>query len=142
MTRKHRILLVEDRQQDVHLIERALLKAGYDVDLDIAVNGRMALDRLQRTGQYKQAPLPDLVLLDLIMPILGGIEVLQEMKQDPLLRLMPVIVLTTSNSEGDVKTAHEAGCNAYIPKPVNPDQFQRVVEALGLFWLETALLPS
>lgn len=139
--RKHRILLVEDRPQDVRLTQRALKKAGYDVDLDIAANGREALDRLQKVESHSQYPIPDLVLLDWMMPLVDGPEVLQEMRLDPLLRRIPVVVLTTSRSDGDVAEAYDKGCNAYLTKPVHPDEFQSTIEALGLFWLEKAVLP-
>ena len=137
----HRILLAEDRPQDVRLIQRALKKAGYSVDLDIAENGREALDKLQRVPGTVQAPLPDLVLLDWMMPLVDGLEVLQAVRKDPALRKIPIIVLTTSRTEGDIDAAYEGGCNAYLSKPVIPDEFQRTIEALGLFWLDTAILP-
>jgi len=137
----HRILLAEDRPQDVRLTQRALRKAGYAVELDIAGNGREALDRLQRVNGYEDKPLPDLVLLDWMMPLVDGREVLQTVRKDPALRRLPVIVLTTSRSEGDVATAYEEGCNAYLTKPVDPDEFQKTIAALGLFWLAHAVLP-
>lgn len=139
---KYRILLAEDRPQDVRLTQRALNKAGYEVDLDVAANGREALDRLQKVNGYAQTPLPDLVLLDWMMPLVDGLEVLQTVRKDPALRRLPVIVLTTSKTEGDVNAAYEGGCNAYLTKPVNPTEFQKTIEALGLFWLNKVVLPS
>lgn len=139
---KHRILLAEDRPQDVRLTERALKKAGYQVDLIVATNGREALDRLQRINGHANEPLPDLVLLDWMMPLVDGLEVLREVRKDPALRRVPVIVLTTSRTEGDVASAYDEGCNAYLTKPVDPNEFQKTIEALGLFWLETAVLPG
>jgi two-component system response regulator len=136
----HRILLVEDRPQDVRLTQRAIKKAGYAVDVDVAENGREALDRLNKVSGYENAQTPDLVLLDWMMPLVNGQEVLREMKQTPHLKRIPVLVLTTSRSEGDVYDAYGEGCNAYLTKPVNPEQFQQQIEALGLFWLEKALL--
>ena len=137
----HRILLVEDRPQDVRLTQRAIKKAGYDVDLSIAENGREALDRLKKVNGYAAEPLPDLMLLDWMMPLVDGEEVLREVRSDPALRRLPVIVLTTSRSDLDVSSAYEVGCNAYLTKPVDPDDFQKAIEALGLFWLGTAILP-
>ena len=134
---RHRILLAEDRPQDVHLTQRALKKTGYLVDLEVATNGREALDMLEAAG----AVLPDLMLLDWMMPLMDGLEVLQAIRKNPLLRRIPVIVLTTSRSEKDVIAAYENGCNAYLTKPVNPLEFQKTIEALGLFWLERAVLP-
>lgn len=139
---KHRILLAEDRPQDVRLTQRALKKAGYDVELEVADNGRDALERLKRVNGYASQPLPDLVLLDWMMPLVDGREVLQEVRKDPVLRKLPIIVLTTSRTETDVDAAYEGGCNAYLSKPVNPDDFQKTIEALGLFWLEKVVLPT
>jgi len=136
MTRKRRVLLVEDRPADVRLTKRALKKAGYDLDVDVTENGREALDHLSN-GK----PKPDLVLLDWMMPLINGEEVLEAMQADPNLRGMPVVVLTTSASEVDVSMAYQKGCNAYLCKPVHPAEFQKTIEALGLFWLEKAVLP-
>jgi len=136
-----RILLVEDRPQDVRLTKRAIKKAGYAVEMDVAENGQEALDRLRQIGDYSTTEPPDLMLLDWMMPLVNGQEVLQELRKDPKFRRLPIVVLTTSRSEGDVATAYNEGCNAYLHKPVNPDEFQKTIEALGLFWLEKALLP-
>jgi CheY-like chemotaxis protein len=133
---KHRVLIVEDRQADVRLTQRALKKAGYDLDIDVTSNGKEALDHLNN-GK----PKPDLVLLDWMMPLVNGEEVLTEMRADPKLRKLPVIVLTTSASEGDVAAAYDKGCNAYLTKPVDPGDFQKTIEAMGLFWLEKVVLP-
>lgn len=138
----HRVLLVEDRPADVRLTQRALSKAGYQLDLDVAQNGREALDKLTQVNGYAGTPLPDLILLDWMMPLVDGQEVLQEVRKDPMLRRIPVIVLTTSDSPKDVHAAYESGCNAYLTKPVDPDKFQETVEAMGLFWLEKAVLPK
>lgn len=134
---KHRVLIVEDRPADVRLTQRALKKAGYDVEIDVAENGREALNHLNNGS-----PKPDLVLLDWMMPLVNGEEVLTAMRADPALRRMPVIVLTTSASEGDVGSAYDKGCNAYLTKPVDPTEFQKTIEAMGLFWLQKAVLPS
>lgn len=139
---KHRLLLVEDRPQDVRLTKRAIQKAGYDLDIDVAQNGKEALDVLHQVNGQSNAPLPDLILLDWMMPIVDGAEVLDEMKKEPRLARLPVIVLTTSSSERDVMAAYDKGCNAYVTKPVDPADFQKAIEALGLFWLEKALLPK
>lgn len=136
MDPKRRVLLVEDRPADVRLTKRALKKAGYDLDVDVTENGKEALDHL-RNGK----PKPDLVLLDWMMPLVNGEEVLEAMQADPTLRGMPVVVLTTSASEVDVSAAYQKGCNAYLCKPVHPAEFQKTIEALGLFWLEKAVLP-
>lgn len=133
---KHRVLLVEDRPADVRLTMRALRKAGYDLDIDVAENGREALDHLN-----SENPKPDLVILDWMMPLVNGEEVLTEVRSNPSLRRLPIIVLTTSASEGDVDTAYDKGCNAYLTKPVDPHEFQNTIEAMRLFWLEKVELP-
>jgi len=142
MSKTHRLLLVEDRPADVRLTKRAIKRAGYNVDIDVAENGREALDILQQANGHAGHPLPDLVLLDWMMPIVDGSEVLHEMRKDPALKRMPVVVLTTSSSEVDVKDAYSRGCNAYLSKPVDPEDFQQTIEAMGLFWLNKAILPK
>lgn len=134
--RKRRVLIVEDRPPDVRLTRRALKKAGYDVDIAVAENGREALDYLTQG-----APRPDLVLLDWMMPLVNGEEVLEYIKSDSELCGMPVIVLTTSASENDVATAYNKGCNAYLTKPVDLEKFQNTIKTMSNFWLEEALLP-
>jgi len=134
---KKRVLIVEDRPADVRLTKRALKRAGYDVDVDVTTNGREALDHLTN-GK----PKPDLVLLDWMMPLVNGEEVLEAMRKDPILKRMPVVVLTTSDSEGDVTKAYDLGCNTYLTKPVDPAAFQETIEAMGLFWLVKAVLPT
>lgn len=136
MSRNIRVLLAEDRPQDVKLTRRAIRKAGFEIDLDVAQHGKEAVDRLQ--GDH---PLPDLILLDWMMPIMNGQEVLEFIKTHPKFRKIPVIVLTTSESERDVDQAHNSGCNAYIVKPVDPRNFEKVIESFGDFWLRKARLP-
>ena len=136
LQRKRRVLIVEDRPSDVRLTRRALKKAGYDVDISVAENGREALDHLTQG-----APKPDLVLLDWMMPLVNGEEVLDYMQADPNLRSIPVVVLTTSTSEKDIAMAYNKGCNAYLTKPVDLEEFQDTVKTTGDFWLEKALLP-
>lgn len=142
MANKHRILLVEDRPSDVRLTVRAIVKAGYDVDVEIAQNGQEALDKLSNIEESSDRRLPDLVLLDWMMPLVNGEEVLEAMHGDERLRQIPVVVLTTSSIEADVRAAYRNGCNAYLVKPVNPLDFQKTIDALGLFWLQHAILPK
>ena len=137
------ILLVEDRPQDVRLTLRALKKAGFgDVIVTVAEHGKKALDILQKRTPHEKAVLPDLILLDWMMPLVNGEEVLREVRLDPVLRRIPVIVLTTSRSDLDINTAADNGCNAYMTKPVSPDEFQERIRSFGNFWLENAELPS
>lgn len=138
-----RILLVEDRPADVRLTLRALKKAGYDeVPVDVAEHGRKAVEFLRKESPHEQAERPDLILLDWMMPIMNGEEVLEEIRKDPNLRCIPVVILTTSRSDIDISRAYEMGCNAYLTKPVDPAAFQKAIESMGSFWLETAVLPK
>lgn len=138
----HRILLVEDRPADVRLTKRALAKAGFTGALTVAENGRVALDMLLQRGAYAGTPLPHLILLDWMMPLVNGHEVLIEMRKHEHLKMLPVVVLTTSKSAMDIEAAYADGCNAYLVKPVDPDDFQKTMDALGLFWLSAAVLPG
>lgn len=135
-TGNHRVMLVEDRAADVRLTKRALSKAGYALDIAVAENGQDAIDQL--TAGYK----PDLILLDWMMPLMNGGEVLAALRQSEEWRSIPVIVLTTSDDEKDVSVAYSNGCNAYLTKPVDPSDFQETIDAMGLFWLKKAVLPS
>lgn len=137
-----RILLVEDRPADVRLTKRALKKAGFTGTLTVAENGRVALDMLLQQGPHAETPLPHLVLLDWMMPLVNGHEVLIEMRKHEHLKMLPVVVLTTSTSTMDIEAAYADGCNAYLVKPVDPDEFQKTMDALGLFWLHAAVLPG
>lgn len=132
----HKIMLVEDRPQDMRLTIRALKKAGYDIDVVMANHGKEAVDLLESGNN------PDLVLLDWRLPIMSGEEVLTYIRSKEDLRTLPVIVLTTSNDPEDVDTAYKFGCNAYLTKPVNPLEFDETIEALGLFWLKKVILPK
>ncbi len=138
------ILLAEDDPGDQELTRRALMDDVLRVDLRIVENGEEALDYLYRRGPYAAegaAPRPDLFLLDLNMPRMGGREVLSRMKQDPELCGIPVVVLTTSNQEIDILKSYSLGCNSYIRKPVDLEQFINVVRTLENYWFEVVTLP-
>ena len=102
----------------------------------------MALEMLRRQGPYKDLPHPDLILLDLNLPKMGGQEVLQEIKKDPELRRIPVVVLTTSSAERDILKSYELHANCYITKPVDLTQFLAVVKQIDDFWLTVVRLPG
>ena len=131
-----RVLLVEDNEADVVLMQEALREGGVQLDLSVAPDGEQALADL-RDGH----PLPDLVLLDLNLPRKDGREVLSEMKADPALAEVPVIVLTTSQSPGDVAFAYRNHANAYVRKPNGLDQLIDVTRAIRDFWVAAATLP-
>ncbi len=135
------ILLVEDSPADVRLTQEALRDSKLVSNLSVVRDGVEALDFLHRRGEFVDAPRPDLVILDLNLPRLDGKDVLAEMKADPALRTMPVAVLTTSEAEIDVFESYDLGANCYLTKPVDLDQFIRVVQAVEDFWLALVRLP-
>lgn len=135
------ILMVEDNPADVRLTREAFKDAKVLNNMSVVGDGEEALLFLRRQGNYSDAPRPDLILLDLNLPKKDGREVLAEIKSDPLLKRIPVVVLTTSEDEKDVLKAYDLHVNAYITKPVNLDQFMKVVEAVEDFWLTVVKLP-
>jgi CheY-like chemotaxis protein len=131
-----RILLVEDSEQDVELTLAALKEAHLANEVDVARDGAEALDYLYRREAFADRPdeLPVFVLLDLKMPKLDGIDVLRQMKGDPLLKNVPVVILTSSREEQDLVQSYKLGVNAYVVKPVDFQQFTDSVRRLGFFW--------
>lgn len=105
-------------------------------------DGAMAMDFLQKRSPWTDAVRPDLILLDWMLPYKNGIEVLQEIRQDPNLQKIPVIVFTTSPSDIDIEESHAAGANAYLRKPIDPVEFEETLRVLGLFWFNHAYLPK
>ena len=136
------LLLVEDNPGDVRLTEEALKDGPVQVNLSVAKDGVEAVEFLTRTGRFQNAPRPDLILLDLNLPRKNGREVLAEIKSDPDLRQIPVIVMTTSKSEQDIERAYELNANCYITKPIELDDFLGVVHSIEDFWLTKAMLPA
>ena len=137
------ILLVEDNPADVRLTQEALKEAANATTrLHVAGDGVEALEFLHRQGEYASAPRPDLMLLDLNLPRVDGRQVLAEVKGDPDLRRIPVVVLTTSPSEDDILHAYDQHVNSYIRKPVDLDQFLHVLRAIDDYWLGSVSLPS
>ena len=136
------ILLVEDNPGDVRLTMEALKEAKLINRLNVVADGVEALEYLHGQGRFAQAPRPDLVLLDLNLPRKDGREVLEEMKNDPSLRTIPVVVLTTSRAEEDMLRAYNLHANCYIAKPVDFTQFMHVVKSIESFWLEIVKLPT
>jgi chemotaxis family two-component system response regulator Rcp1 len=135
------ILLVEDSDADVRLTIEAMKDAKVANRLSVVEDGVKAVEFLQRKGAYADAPAPDLILLDLNLPRKDGREVLQEIKADPVLRRIPVVVLTTSHAEEDIFKAYDLHANCYITKPVDFDQFMKIVHTLEDFWLVAVKLP-
>jgi chemotaxis family two-component system response regulator Rcp1 len=135
------ILLVEDNPGDVRLTQEALDEAKMNNHLHVAVDGVQALRFLRREEEHAEAPRPDLILLDLNLPKKSGREVLEEVKADPDLRRIPVVVLTTSEAEQDILRSYELHANAYVKKPVDFSSFIDVVRAIENFWFSVVLLP-
>jgi len=135
------ILLIEDNPGDVRLREEALKEGKVINRLSVVPDGVEAIEYLRKRGDYASAATPDLVLLDLNLPKKDGREVLAEVKQDPELRKIPVVVLTTSRDEQDILKSYDLHANCYITKPVDFEQFIRVVRAIEDFWLSVVKLP-
>jgi chemotaxis family two-component system response regulator Rcp1 len=129
------ILLVEDSPADIALTTELFKDARIVNNLTVAMDGEQAMAILRREGPYANANTPDLVMLDLNLPRKDGREVLTEIKSDPLLRRIPVIVLTTSAADRDVLQAYDSHVNAYLTKPVDLEQFMIIVKAIEDFWL-------
>ena len=136
-----RILLVEDNPGDVRLTIEALKDGRVDNPLDAVKDGVEALAYLRQEGEYASKPRPDLILLDLNLPRMDGREVLAAIKEDPQLRRIPVVVLTTSRAEEDVLRTYHLHANCFITKPVDLDQFVAVVRGIDSFWLSIVTLP-
>ena len=134
------ILLVEDNPGDVRLAQEAFKAARVANQLHVVASAEATLDFLYQREQYAQAPRPNLILLDLNLPRKSGSEVLGEIKLDPELRLIPVLVLTTSRAPKDIADAYANGANSYIVKPVDIDEFFRTVQLIEEFWLSLAQL--
>lgn len=135
------ILMVEDNPADVRLTMEAFRDAKVLNNLNVVADGEEAMAFLRHEGKYADAPRPDLILLDLNLPKKDGREVLEDIKQDPSLKRIPVVILTTSEDEKDILKAYDLHVNAYITKPVDLDQFIKVVEAVEDFWLSVVKLP-
>jgi CheY-like chemotaxis protein len=136
------ILLVEDNPGDVRLTKESLYDAKVHNNMIVASDGLEAMACLRREGQYANAARPDLVLLDLNLPRMNGFEVLDAIKEDPDLKRIPVVVLTTSQAEQDIIHSYNLYANAFVTKPVDLEQFIKVIKSIEGFWLEIVKLPN
>jgi CheY-like chemotaxis protein len=136
------ILLVEDSPDDADLTIDALRDGRVRNRVTVVDDGVAAMAYLRREGSYAEAPRPDLILLDLNLPRKNGREVLAEIKQDPNLRRIPVVVMTSSDDEKDILTAYNLYVNCYVTKPVDLDQFIKVVRSIEHFWFSVVKLPA
>ncbi len=135
------ILLVEDNPADVRLTREVFESCKISNRMSVVTDGEEALAYLRKQGKYANQPAPDVVLLDLNLPKKDGREVLGEIKSDPKLKTIPVIVLTTSDADQDVWKAYDSGVNSYITKPVDLEQFMRIFRLIEDFWLTIVKLP-
>lgn len=136
------VLLVEDNPGDARLAIEALKESKVLNKVYVVEDGVLAMEFLRKTGEYKDAPVPDIVLLDLNLPRKDGREVLEEIKTDPELKHIPVVILTTSQAEEDIVKSYTLHANCYISKPIDLDQFMKVIKAIEDFWLTVVKLPS
>lgn len=140
--RQIEILLVEDNPGDVLLTREALKDGKITNKLNVVEDGVEAMSYLRKEGKYESANRPDLILLDLNLPRKDGREVLAEIKNDESLRLIPVVVLTTSEAEKDIVKSYKLNANCYVTKPVELDEFIHVVKSIEDFWLTIVKLPT
>jgi len=136
------ILLVEDNEDDLLLMRQGFKKARLALNLHHVENGEACMAFLRKQGEYENAPTPDLVLLDLNLPLMDGREVLKQIVADENLRHLPVVILTTSADEQDILNMYNLRCSSYIVKPVDFDQFVRVIHSIGDYWFTIVRLPN
>lgn len=142
VSRPIHILLAEDDDNDVRITRRAIKKGGLDATIGVARDGQEALDMLFRRPPYEGVERPDLVLLDINLPKINGVEVLRTVKRDPVLQAIPVLMLTTSACQEDVTTAYALGANTYICKPIRFARFVEVIRDVSVYWSRVARLPG
>jgi two-component system, chemotaxis family, response regulator Rcp1 len=142
MIKEIRILLVEDNEGDILLTLKALEKAHVKNAIDVVKDGEQALQFLHRQGPYAEVDTPGLILLDINLPKVDGMEVLTEIKKHEHLRIIPVVMLTTSDSEKDIMQSYYHYANCFITKPVNFNKFMDVVQTIKEFWISIVQLPQ
>ena len=142
MLNQREILIIEDNPADVRLMREALRAVEPPVTISVASDGEEALLILHRKGQYAEAPRPSLIFLDFNLPKYDSKDLLQQIKADPELRLIPIAVLTTSNADRDVRDAYQRFANCYLNKAADLDGFFRVIQSAAHFWLDVASIPT
>ena len=135
------ILLVEDNPVDVMITKKAFSAGRVSNNLHVAEDGEEAMDFLYKRGKYSSAPSPEIILLDLNLPKKDGREILAEVKADPSLRRIPIVILTTSQDKEDIWRSYNLQANCFITKPVDMEQFTKALECLGEFWFSVVRLP-
>ncbi|HMZ89035.1 MAG TPA: response regulator [Chitinophagales bacterium] len=136
------ILLVEDNPGDIRLTQEAMKEGPFKSELHVVKDGVEAIEFLRHKGKYSLSPVPDIILLDLNLPRKDGREVLAEIKNDEVLKLIPVIILTTSDAEQDIYKSYKLNANCFITKPVDLDQFIYIIRQIETFWFTVAKLPG
>jgi CheY-like chemotaxis protein len=135
------VLLVEDDPGDVLLMQKAFQRAKLMIPLNVLNNGEEALTYLRQEEEYREAEKPDLILLDINLPGLSGLEVLQEIKSDEYLRRIPVVILTTSDAEEEILRSYNLGASAYVKKPIGIEGFAAITKSLEYFWFTVVKFP-
>lgn len=136
------ILLLEDELADAYLVNMALKESNILINLHHVVDGREGLNFLHKVGKYASVPFPDLILLDLNMPCITGHEFLERVKSDSILKDVPIIVLTTSDTESDIVRSYKLGASSFITKPVDMTQFVAAIHQLNNYWFKLVRLPK
>ncbi len=136
------ILLVEDNAADIELTRQSFLNCKLGNKLHVTRTGEDALNFLYKKGKFKSAPTPDMILLDLNLPQISGREVLVEIKHNDELKLIPVVILTASEDEDDIKLAYDNYANCYVAKPLDIDQFAKIIKSLNNFWFSIVEYPD
>lgn len=142
LARRAHILIVEDNPADAMLISKSLKERSPGIELFVAQDGYVASNYLFRRGEFKSAPTPDFVILDLNLPGRDGREVLKEIKADTRLKSLPVLVFTSSEAAHDIQSSYDGHANAYFSKPPDLDEFYGVMDAIYQHWINVAKLPS
>lgn len=140
--KKAHILLVEDNEGDILLTLDAFEESKFQTQVSVTRNGKEALDFLKKQGEYAESQKPDLILLDINIPIFSGHEVLKVIKRDKHLKKIPVIMLSTSSNQKDIDKAYSNHCNSYIEKPLDMKDFLKAVLKIEDFWLQLTILPK
>ena len=140
--RPFHILLVEDNVEDIYLTQEAMKESSIPYSLNVVRDGEEAMSYLLRQGKYADIVQPDIILLDLNLPKKNGLEVLKEIKDNPDVRRIPVIVLSTSSAQEDIQKACDLKANCYIIKPINFDKFLKVIKSIMDYWFTVAALPG
>ena len=135
------VLLIEDNPGDVRLTQEAFRASNKAINLHVAMDGVEAMSFLKRTGAQAHAPRPDLILLDLNLPKMDGRQVLAHIKSDDSLKLIPTVILTTSDAQSDIVKSYELQANCYLTKPVQLEAFETLVQSINDFWLTLVKLP-